>query len=125
MKKMESRSDKCHHFANPEKISNDNYSSFFLEAKFLKEQLTEHRLTVMLKRLVCKLLEYGGAMILLVFGFGSGNCTANGDGHMFQCPGVHTSKARLHLNCFKLPLSPKYVAEFSMREASVKLLLDE
>lgn len=91
----------------------------------MKEQLTEHRLTMMLKRLVCKLLEDRGAMILLVFGFGSGNCTANGEGHTFQCPGVHTSKARLNLNGFKLPLSPKYAAEFSMREASVKLLLDE
>jgi len=60
-------------------------------------------------------------MILLVFRFGSGNCTANGEGHTFQCPGVRTSKARLSFNCFKLVFPAKYMAEFSTREASVEI----
>lgn len=91
----------------------------------MKEQLTEHRLTMMLKGLVGKILENGRAMLLLMFRFGSGNCTANREGHMFQCPGAHTSETRLNLNCFNLPFPLKYMAEFSTREASVKLLLDE
>lgn len=80
---------------------------FPLRQKSLKEQLTEHRLTMMSKHLVCKLLEARGAMILLVFRFGSSNCAANGEGHRLQCPGVRTSEARLNLNWFKLPFPPQ------------------
>lgn len=91
----------------------------------MKEQLMEHRLTVMVKRFVCKLLEDGGARILLVLRAGSGNCAANAQEHNFQCPGVHTSEAKLNLNCFQVPFSPKYMAELSTREVSVKSVLDE
>lgn len=63
-------------------------------------------------------------MILLRFSFGSGNRTVNREGDTFQCPGVHTSKARLNQNCCKL-LFPLSIAEFSTREVSVKLLLDK